>query len=48
MILPRDACLGFDLPGMGLSAEEIARVSFGLLGADFATLTTTPEVIASL
>ncbi|ETD88852.1 isochorismatase family protein [Rhodobacter capsulatus] len=48
VILPRDACLGFDLPGMGLSAEEIARVSFGLLGADFAMLSTTPEVIASL
>lgn len=48
VILPRDACLGFDLPGMGLSAEEIARVTFGLLGADFATLSTTAEVIASL
>jgi len=48
VILPRDACLGFDLPMMGLSAEEIAKVTFGLLAADFATLSSTAEVIASL
>lgn len=48
VILPRDAVLGFDLPMMGLSADEIARVTFGLLGADFATLSSTAEVIASL
>ena len=48
VILPRDAVLGFDLPMMGLSAEEIAKVSFGLLGADFATLSDSAAVIASL
>ena len=46
--LPRDAVLGFDLPDAGLSAEEIARVTFGLLGADFAELTETDALIAAL
>ncbi|MFD2172645.1 isochorismatase family protein [Rhodobacter lacus] len=48
VILPRDACLGFDLPMMGLSAEEIAAVTFGVLGADFATLSRSEAVIAGL
>lgn len=48
VVLPRDGVLGFDLPMMGLSAQEIARVTFGLLGADFATLTSTDEIIAAL
>lgn len=47
VILPRDAVLGFDLPFMGLGAEEIAKVTFGLLGADFATLSSVAEVVAS-
>lgn len=46
--LPRDAVLGFDLPHAGLSAEEIARVTFGLLGADFAEITDTAALIAAL
>ena len=48
VILPRDAVLSFDLPMMGLSAEEIAKVTFGLLRADFATLSTSADVIAGL
>lgn len=48
VVLLRDACLGFDLPMMGLGADEIATVTFGLLGADFATLSDTSAVIAAL
>ena len=48
VILPQDAVLGFDLPMAGLSADEIAKVSFGLLGADFARLSRTAEIIAAL
>lgn len=48
VVLPRDAVLGFDLPHAGLSAEEIARVTFGLLGADFAELTDSETLISAL
>lgn len=44
----RDAVLGFDLPSASLSADEIFRVSLGLLAADFATLMTSEAVMASL
>jgi len=48
VVLVRDACLGFDLPMAGLGAEDIARVTLGLLGADFAMLQDCDTVIAGL
>lgn len=48
VMLVRDACLGFDLPIAGLDAAQIAAVTFGLLGADFATLCDTDTLIATL
>jgi nicotinamidase-related amidase len=49
VLLPQDALLGFDLPahdGGRLDAGTVFRVTLSLLGADFATLTTTADLAA--
>ena len=51
VILPGDALLGFDVPahdGGRIDAASVHRVTLSLLGADFATLTTTDQVAALL
>lgn len=46
MTVVRDAVLGFSLPDAGLSAQTILDVTLAHLGADFARLTDTAQVLA--
>lgn len=50
VVLPRDAVLGFDLyfEGAMMPAQTILAVTLATLGADFARLTTTEALIATL
>ncbi|WP_231119191.1 isochorismatase family protein [Rhodovulum sp. MB263] len=48
MTVVRDAVIGFDLPGSGLSARVIFDVTMAHLEADFARLTDTSGILATL
>ena len=45
MTVVRDAVIGFDLPGAGLSARMLFDATMGLLAADFATLVDSATLL---
>ncbi len=51
VILPGDALIGFDIPahdGGRIDADTVLRVTLSLLGADFAQLVVTDQVVGLL